>query len=332
MKPLFIPAMATGIAILLFCGTCPAGTSHQQRTAPYKAAVRCGLISSPQLSEISGLSVSRKTPGLLWAINDSGNRPELYALSTKGLLLKTYKVSDATNWDWEDLAGFSYKGEDFLVIADVGDNWSTRPFNTLYCVKEPAPDMKPNGVLPLEWAMIFRYEHGPLDCEAVAVDETNHKIYLLSKRKAVPVLYELPLDMSCKKSVYTAVTVAEIRTIPGVPKKDQNRTDGNFRYRPTAMDISADGNTLYILTYTHAYVYSRPPGKTWDSAFSNSPLQITLPSPSKTLAQREALGLDRTGGNLFITSEMLPAPIYVVEPISPAALIRRITPRRPLNE
>ncbi|WP_321492371.1 hypothetical protein [uncultured Desulfobacter sp.] len=108
--------------------------------------------------------------------------------------------------------------------------------------------------------MIFRYEHGPLDCEAVAVDGTNHKIYLLSKRKAVPVSYELPLDMPCKKSVYTAVTVAEIRTIPGVPPKDQKRTDGSFRYRPTAMDISADGNTLYILTYTHAYVYSRTPG------------------------------------------------------------------------
>jgi hypothetical protein len=85
------------------------------------------------------------------------------------------------------------------------------------------------------------------------------------------------------------------------------------------MDISADGNSLYILTYKNAYVYSRTSDQTWDQAFSKPPLQITLPDPSKTLVQREALGLDQPSGEIFITSEKVPAPIYVVEPISPTA-------------
>lgn len=300
MKHLFIPALAAGFAILLFRGTCPADTTRQPVPIVYNEAVHCGRITSLKLSEVSGLAVSRKTPGLLWAINDSGNPPEVYGISIKGVLLKTYKVEGAMNWDWEDLAGFRYKGEDFLVIADVGDNWSNRPFNTLYCVKEPKSDSQ-GGMRPLQWQMNFRYDNRPLDCEAVAVDAANQKIYLLSKRTAKPILYELPLDMPCKKAMYTARAVAKIRYIS----------------RPTAMDISADGNTLYILTYKHAYIYSRTPDQTWEQAFSKRPRQIILPDPSKTMRQREALGLDHTSGHLFMTSEKVPAPIYMVAPMIP---------------
>lgn len=35
------------------------------------------------------------------------------------------------------------------------------------------------------------------------------------------------------------------------------------------------------------------------------------------MIQPEALGLDQTNGNIFITSEKAFAPIYVVEPLSP---------------
>ena len=316
MKHMFIPALAAGVITLLLWGTCPGDTPHKQAHAVYKDAVPCGRITSPKLSEVSGLAVSRKTPGLLWVINDSSNPPELYGLSTQGELLKTYKIKGAINLDWEDLAGFRYKGEDFIVIADVGDNWSACPFSTLYCVKEPAADT-PGKVLELEWKMHFSYENGPQDCEAVAVDALHQKIYLLSKRTALPVLYELPLEMTDKKFMYTARAVATIKPISGPIPKEQRKANGKHSSRPTAMDISADGNTLYILTYQHANVYSRTPEQTWDQVFSNYPLQITLPPASKVMAQREALGLDQTSGNIFITSEMLPAPIYVVAPMFP---------------
>ncbi|WP_320042190.1 hypothetical protein [uncultured Desulfobacter sp.] len=318
MKYLFIPALAAGFTILLFWGNCPANATRHPTPIQYKKAAPCGQLTSPQLSEISGLAVSRKTPGLLWTINDSGNPPKIYGLSTKGVLLKTYKIKGAINWDWEDISGFRYKGKDFLVIADVGDNWSNRPFNTLYFVKEPAPDSQ-SGVLPLQWQMNFRYENRPQDCEAVAVDAANQKIYLLSKRTTEPVLYELPLDIPCKRSMYTARAVAKIRNIPRPTPEDQRKAYGKFRSLPTAMDISADGNTLYILTYKNAYVYSRTPDQAWDMVFSTSPLQISLPAPSKTLVQREALGLDHTSGKIFITSEKVMSPIYVVAPMSPPA-------------
>jgi len=58
------------------------------------------------------------------------------------------------------------------------------------------------------------------------------------------------------------------------------------------------------------------PDLPWDPTFLNPPLQIILPDPSHTMVQREALGLDQTNGNIFITSEKALAPIYVVEPLS----------------
>ncbi|WP_462269006.1 hypothetical protein [Desulfobacter sp.] len=63
--------------------------------------------------------------------------------------------------------------------------------------------------------------------------------------------------------------------------------------------------------------HPRTPDQTWETTFSNPPQQISLPSPLHTMIQREALGLDQTNGNIFITSEKALAPIYVVEPQCP---------------
>ena len=313
MKIINALILAGMVAALLSCRPCPADPVRQLSPAPYKDARRCGLVSSPKLKEISGLAVSRRTSGLLWAINDSSNPPEIYALSIKGELLETYVVSNAANLDWEDLAGFRYRGEDFIIIADVGDNWAVRPFYTLYFIKEPDLDALSSSEIQLEWEMRFRFENSPLNCEAVAVDAANKKILLLSKASEGPVLYELPLDMPCRKLMYTARAAAKIKTIPGPTARDRKHRYGKYWSQPTAMDISANGNTLYILTYKHAYLFSRSPGQPWDPAFANPPQQISLPDPSRIMVQREALGLDRTTENIFVTSEKIPAPVYILE-------------------
>ncbi|MEY4604660.1 MAG: hypothetical protein RIT43_1952 [Bacteroidota bacterium] len=75
----------------------------------------------PELKEISGLTVLGDT--LLVAINDGGNSPELFFLSTKGILVKRTRVVGAENTDWEDLAKDN-RGN--LYIADVGNNLNNR--------------------------------------------------------------------------------------------------------------------------------------------------------------------------------------------------------------
>lgn len=283
--------------------------------APFQGAVKTGTISDFRIQEASGIFASQKNKSVLWVVNDGGNAPILYALLPDGQFFAKYPIEgEIKNTDWEDLAGFQYKGKDFLVIADVGDNRGQREFYTLFVVKEPAPGA--TGPLKLQWQMRFNYEDGPRDCEAVAVDTVNQKILLLSKRQKQPVLYELPLVIAPPDTLYTARPIATISNIPRPTASDLKEKYGKYRARPTSMDLSADGRTLVILTYKNGYTYSREMNQTWAQAFQSLPKLIRLPHPNTgELVQREAICIDHETGRLIVTSEQTPAPIYTLEPM-----------------
>src|SRR4029079_18485058 len=57
----------------------------------------------PGLPEASGVAVSRRTSGLLWTLNDSGD-PELVAVDSNGLMKGRVRVTGATVHDWEDIS------------------------------------------------------------------------------------------------------------------------------------------------------------------------------------------------------------------------------------
>ncbi|MCG8637826.1 MAG: hypothetical protein MI863_28635 [Desulfobacterales bacterium] len=247
-------------------------------------------------------------------VNDSGNPAELYAISSGGKFLNAFSVEGADNIDWEDMSGFRHNGKGYLIIGDIGDNKARRDFCTLYAVSEPnaAPSLTEQS-LPIQWQMHFKYADGPRDCEALAVDETRQRIYLLSKRDKYPVLYELPLSFDPEDTLYTATPVARIRTIPQPTPADLKEKYGKHRSRPTSMDISSNGRTLVILTYKHGYLYRRHPGQTWDQAVESPPELLPLPDTGE-LVQREALCIDREKNNIIVTTEQIPAPIYTFTP------------------
>jgi len=51
------------------------------RSKPVRSPTRTGNLPFDELNEISGLAASGRERNRLWAINDSGNRPALYAFS-----------------------------------------------------------------------------------------------------------------------------------------------------------------------------------------------------------------------------------------------------------
>src|SRR5690606_32217803 len=53
--------------------------------------------------EVSGM-VFHKSTDKLWMLQDKGNPAELYAYTTKGTFVKTLKIIDQENTDWEDLS------------------------------------------------------------------------------------------------------------------------------------------------------------------------------------------------------------------------------------
>ena len=80
----------------------------------------------PELREASGLAVSRTQPGVLWAHNDSGDAPTLYAITMKGVILARIAVLDAVAIDWEDIAAGPCPEDGAtshcLYVADTGNN------------------------------------------------------------------------------------------------------------------------------------------------------------------------------------------------------------------
>ena len=288
--------------------------------APYGKAERTGVIAHPSITEASGIAASYRNRNVLWVVNDGGDVPTLYALLPHGQTLGNFRVSNAANIDWEDLATFRHRDIDYLMIADFGDNDARREFCTLYIVKEPAlNDVAPKttGTLDLVWKIDFQYEDGPRDSEGLAVDIVQKRILILTKRTNPPQLYELPFKEHRAEPRMLARRVTVLKHIPPPTAEDMQDAYGPYRSQPTSMDLSPDGTTLVVLTYKHAYCYQRQNHQQWQDVFAAPPQLIPLPHPNTgELKQREAICIDPRTGALYVTTEQSPAPIYRLNPVS----------------
>lgn len=280
--------------------------------APYDDAVYVGRIERLEVLEASGLAASRRRDELFWALNDSGNPARLYALDARGADLGTLHLP-VENIDWEDLAAFEHAGRPYLVVADVGDNFSWRPSVEIHVIEEP---VVPAGGLPedseaaIAWSFRFRYEDGPRDCEAVAVDPEGPSLLVLGKREVPVTLYRVDLleDEAPAGSVRVATKVTEVPNIPQPTEYDrlEDPDYGEYRSMPTAMDIDPEGRRALVMTYDHGYEFRRAPGESWAEAFAGVPTRFPVP----TMRTSETVAFDRSGRHFYVTSEYRPTPLF----------------------
>lgn len=258
--------------------------------------LRSGNLINPQLDEVSGLAASRLYPGVLWAINDGGNEPLLYAVGSDGADLGAFRVEGAENIDWEALVSFRLQDSAYLLIADVGDNWEQRQTAAFYVVEEPAvtaTGLDSERVATTVWQVRFTYPDGPRDCEAAAVDPANQRVLLLTKRERPPALYELPLK---PVDPDTPVVARRVGSVP------------HFG-RPTDMDLSPDGLSVAVLTYNNGYLFKRRHKEHWPTAFRRKPQRLRF----EALSQQEALCFGYYGKSVWVTSERRPTPLVRID-------------------
>jgi len=240
------------------------------------------------------LAASRIRDDTLWAHNDSLNEPILYAIGTDGRDRGSLRLEGASYLDWEDMASFVRDGQAYLVIGDIGDNKALRPFVSLYFLEEPAISADGLGVgrsVHVEWALHFRYEDGPRDSEALAIDEAGERILLLSKRTSPSVLYELPLT----RPDDSGEPLLKARRIAELPELGA----------PTGMDLSPDGSRAVVQTGRRTHVFLREDGQEWKDAFTGTPQPVDMPRMSSI----EAVTFDRHGRSVFVTREKRPNPL-----------------------
>lgn len=262
----------------------------------YGPARQLATLANPSIDGSSGLASSRRQPGLFWTHNDSGHDAHLYLTDKKGRDLGFCVVDNARNFDWEDLASFSWQGKSYLLVADTGNNGLNAAVHMLLLIEEPAADPQ-RGVLarraPVLETLNFSFEDDFRDCEAMAVDPADRSVLLVSKERGLGGhVYQLawPSRIDPRKA-YVARRIAALKLPPA-----------------TALDVSADGRRAILGTYESAYEFRRREKETWAEAFARPPREIPMPRR----AQGESICYGTDGKTLYVTSERLPTPLWEV--------------------
>ena len=279
----------TALSLVALAALCAMPVSAECRWQPF---TRGGSVAAPTLREASGLAASGRDPDLLWAINDSGNAPVLYALDRHGHDLGQVTVTGARNVDWEDLAAFDLDGRHYLLIADVGDNEATRARSRLYVVEEPVPgaDVTAN----LAWTITFAYPDHPRDVESAAVDSSAQTVLLLGKRERPPLVFSVALRAPAGDGLVRARRVGQLAT----PSSESARAGllAEIYSRPTAWGISP--RWVGVLTYGRVLLFQRAAHEAVPATLERAPQWL----PVTALSQAEGLTF-AADGTLVVTGE-----------------------------
>ncbi|MCK6525206.1 hypothetical protein L6R49_27695 [Myxococcota bacterium] len=238
------------------------------------------------VAEPSGLIKSRAHAGVFWTHNDSGDSARIFAVDGQGALLAELPVEDAKNIDWEDL---TLDSAGRLWIGDIGDNTNTREDLALYLL-DAEPSL--SGPAVASRRVPIRYpDRDPelLDFDAEALFADGERLYILTKHRSGDLsttLYAVPDPLGGGE--VTLSRISELN-IGGDPRR--------YGGMVTAADLSADGETLAVLSYHALFLFGRPEdGQDWLSR----PLK-EIPLDQGALEQCESVAWD--GDALLITNE-----------------------------
>jgi hypothetical protein len=188
-----------------------------------------------KLPEASGLAMSRRSPNLLWSMNDSDD-PTVIALSPTGEVQGQVRVTGAAVRDWEALSVGPCPSGSCLYVGDIGDDGAKRMQVTVYRVPEPKAD---DMVTAQADTFVFAYPDRAHDAESLLVT-SDQKLFIITKGHPT-VLYRAPRDARPG----TMTTLTRVADLP-VEKflSDQERK----RSRITDATTTPDGEWVALRT------------------------------------------------------------------------------------
>jgi len=217
---------------------------------PGAAHIVCRF-SDPRLVEISGITWSRRHPGVYWLHNDSGRGPYLYAVDgTTCRTLARIRIGNIGARDIEAIAtGTDPNGRPVLWVGDIGDNRDSWPSVRLHAVVEPARlvDQQVDAV-----TYRFTYADIPHNAEAIIAAPDRAEVWVVTKQLAAGTVWQVPLST-------TKVT-------RGVPV-------GDVGGLVTDAAMSRDGTHYVVRDYLRAYLFDAPVS----GSTLASPTRVELP-------------------------------------------------------
>jgi hypothetical protein len=248
-------------------------------------------IKDPRIGESSGLAASRRHPGIVYTFNDSGGRPQVYALGPDCRVRATLTFAGARNRDWEAMA----LGPDGIYVGDIGDNMDGAwPYVTVYRIPEPAA-VRSRTLRATAYRI--KFADGARNAETMMIDPRSGRLYIASKGFGDS-LYEGPKRL--RTSGFNVV-----HKVGGAPFY---ATDGAF---------APDGRTFVIRGYWDAEIYRAPGKKLAD---------VSIPGEE----QGEGITFTADGRSLLLSSEGTDQPLWKV-PVPASALPPPAKTERPSN-
>ena len=209
------------------------------------------------INETSGLEYHKN---LLVTHNDSGNDPSLYYLDYSGEIIYTRKFDEIKNNDWEDLTA----DENFIYIADIGNNFDTRKNLMIIKVSKDINDKNfeiINFHYPEQNDFNFKLK-SQFDAEAIITVDEFLLIFTKNRAKKITDIYKVPK----KAGSYAAKKIGSLNTnsivTGGDYKKDLNllvltstiEFDNYFLLKIDNLDLNSNNNQINM--------YEIPIGKT----------------------------------------------------------------------
>mgnify|MGYP006288888233 CR=1 FL=1 len=230
------------------------------------------------LTEISGIATSTTHKDIVWAHNDSGGGPYVYAVDIANCEIKAKLTLGSTDArDFEAIA----VGKDRIWLADIGDNLDSWSNVELLSFKEPT-QLRDETITPRKYR--FTYDDRPHNAEAIMVDPNTNQVWIITKQLAHGSLYALPNPLS--------TTHLNIAT--------KLKRQGGL---VTDASIAPDASTYVVRDYVNAKLYQGlPPGKKSD--------EIVLP----VQFQGEAITWTADSSALIVASERERAILQVELP------------------
>lgn len=174
------------------------------------------------LEESSAIEIV-KNSDLLWTIEDSGNKNNIYGLDIKGNIIKDINISNSSNIDWEDLTS-DKKGN--LYIGDFGNNSRNRDDFTIYKVSNLSSNETRSERINFLLPKTMKSE----DFESFFL--FNNHFYVFSKENKSTKIFKIPNQIG----KHTAEFISEFKL------KGENT-------KVTSADISENRKTIVLLNH-----------------------------------------------------------------------------------
>lgn len=222
------------------------------------------------LKEVSAVETLPNS-NLIWILEDSGNKPKVYAINTEGSVVKTLKIKDSKNKDWEDLTSDTIGN---IYIGDFGNNSKNRKKFTIYKVSNITSPEADN----VTESITFKLPKAIKSNDFEAFFLLNNTFYMFSKNHEEGIVISVPNT----PGKHTANFVTSFN-LPG----EQNKI--------TSADISEDEKTIVLLNHDKVWKLTNFDG---DNFFEGTVEPLTFNHDS----QKEGICF-KDNNTLYITDE-----------------------------